>query len=126
LDKADKQDIVEKVQKEEGNPLARRVDIIHKEIPTDDPQRRRPDTTRAKETLQWQPQWNVEQGVRPFTVIRVCANMIGRGDGQILLCQDEGGCYLEQYIFEIVLRYHMGFMHRMGLLRGALYNLCLH
>ena len=61
--KANQQDIVEKVQKEEGNPLARRVDIIHKEIPTDDPQRRRPDTTRAKETLQWQPQWNVEQGV---------------------------------------------------------------
>lgn len=56
-------DIVEKVQKEEGNPLAKRVNIIHKEIPTDDPQRRRPDTTRAKETLQWQPQWNVEQGV---------------------------------------------------------------
>lgn len=45
--------------------------------------------------------------------------MTGRGDGQILLCQDEGGCYLEQYIFEIVLRYHMGFMHRMGLLPAA-------
>jgi UDP-glucuronate decarboxylase len=60
---SDFQDIVEKVQKEEGNPLAKRVNIIHKEIPTDDPQRRRPDTTRAKETLQWQPQWNVEQGV---------------------------------------------------------------
>ena len=41
--------------------------------------------------------------------------MTGRGDGQILLCQDEGGCYLEQYIVEIVLRYHMGFMHRMCL-----------
>jgi len=75
------QDIVEKVQKEEGNPLARRVDIIHKEIPTDDPQRRRPDTTRAKETLQWQPQWNVEQGVRLLTLARVYADMTGRGDG---------------------------------------------
>lgn len=63
---ADMQDIVERVQKEEGNPLAKRVNIIHKEIPTDDPQRRRPDTTRAKETLQWQPQWNVEQGVGLF------------------------------------------------------------
>ncbi|ORX38425.1 hypothetical protein BD324DRAFT_588785 [Kockovaella imperatae] len=56
-------DIVEKVQKEKGNPLAKRVNIIHKEIPQDDPQRRRPDTTRAKETLQWQPQWSVRQGV---------------------------------------------------------------
>jgi UDP-glucuronate decarboxylase len=106
--------VVEKVQKEEGNPLARRVDIIHKEIPTDDPQRRRPDTTRAKETLQWQPQWNVEQGVGSSILVRIYADMTGRGDGQILLCKDEGGCYLEQYIFEIVLRYHMGSMHRMG------------
>ncbi|WVN86333.1 uncharacterized protein L203_101496 [Cryptococcus depauperatus CBS 7841] len=56
-------DIVEKVQKEEGNPLAKRVNIIHKEIPIDDPQRRRPDTTRAKETLGWQPRWNVKQGI---------------------------------------------------------------
>ena len=62
-DLADKQDIVEKVQKEEGNPLAKRVNIIHKEIPIDDPQRRRPDTTRAKESLQWQPKWSVSQGV---------------------------------------------------------------
>ncbi|KAL7422533.1 UDP-glucuronic acid decarboxylase 1 [Cryptotrichosporon argae] len=56
-------DIVEKVQKEEGNPLAKRVNIIHKEIPQDDPQRRRPDTTRAKETLDWQPRWHVQAGV---------------------------------------------------------------
>lgn len=56
-------DIVEKVQKEEGNPLAKRVNIIHKEMPIDDPQRRRPDTTRAKEQLQWQPRWSVRQGV---------------------------------------------------------------
>lgn len=51
------------MQKEEGNPLAKRVNIIHKEMPIDDPQRRRPDTTRAKEQLQWQPRWSVRQGV---------------------------------------------------------------
>jgi UDP-glucuronate decarboxylase len=56
---------VEKVQKEEGNPLAKRVNIIHKEIPIDDPQRRRPDTSRAKESLKWQPKWSVRQGVSP-------------------------------------------------------------
>ena len=57
------QDIVEKLQKEQGNPLAKRVNIIHKEMPVDDPQRRRPDTTRAKETLGWQPRWSVSMGV---------------------------------------------------------------
>jgi UDP-glucuronate decarboxylase len=60
------QDIVEEVQKEQGNPLAKRVGIIHKEMPVDDPQRRRADTTRAKETLQWQPQYNVREGVSPI------------------------------------------------------------
>ncbi|KAK4689845.1 UDP-glucuronate decarboxylase, partial [Tremellales sp. Uapishka_1] len=61
-------DIVEKVQKEAGNPLAKRVNIIHKEMPVDDPQRRRPDTTRAKETLQWQPKWSVRQGVEEMVL----------------------------------------------------------
>ena len=32
-------------------------------MPIDDPQRRRAETTRAKETLDWQPQWTVRQGV---------------------------------------------------------------
>ncbi|GFZ50887.1 hypothetical protein JCM24511_08645 [Saitozyma sp. JCM 24511] len=56
-------DIVEKVQKEEGNPLAKRVNLIHKDMPVDDPQRRRADTTRAKETLGWEPKWELWQGV---------------------------------------------------------------
>ncbi|ELU45592.1 UDP-xylose synthase [Rhizoctonia solani AG-1 IA] len=61
-------DIVEKVQKEDGTPLkpkngTDRVNIIHGPMPTDDPQKRRPDTTRAKEVLQWEPKWTVEMGV---------------------------------------------------------------
>ncbi|RSH88839.1 UDP-glucuronic acid decarboxylase 1 [Saitozyma podzolica] len=56
-------DIVEKVQKEEGNPLAKRVNLIHKDMPVDDPQRRRADTSRAKETLGWEPKWELWQGV---------------------------------------------------------------
>ena len=56
-------DIVQKVQKEDGNTLARPVEIIHKDMPIDDPQRRRPDTTRAKQTLDWQPKWPVAAGV---------------------------------------------------------------
>jgi UDP-glucuronate decarboxylase len=56
-------DIVEKVQKEDGTPLQRRVEIVYKPIPTDDPQKRRPDTTRAKETLEWEPRWTVRMGL---------------------------------------------------------------
>jgi len=56
-------DIVEKVQDEDGVKRTRRSQIVHKGIPTDDPQRRRPDTTRAKETLNWQPRWDVRMGL---------------------------------------------------------------
>ncbi len=54
---------VEKVQKEDGDVPVRKVDIIYKPIPLDDPQKRRPDTTRAKETLDWQPKWTVKMGL---------------------------------------------------------------
>lgn len=56
-------EIVEKVQDEDGVKRTRRVNIIHKPIPTDDPQKRRPDTTRAKEALDWQPKWTVRMGL---------------------------------------------------------------
>ena len=56
-------EIVEKVQDEDGDKRTRRVNIIHKAMPTDDPQMRRPDTTRAKESLQWQPRWTVRMGL---------------------------------------------------------------
>lgn len=56
-------EIVEKIQDQDGVKRTRRVNIIHKPIPTDDPQKRRPDTTRAKETLEWQPKWTVRMGL---------------------------------------------------------------
>ncbi|KAF9481993.1 NAD(P)-binding protein [Pholiota conissans] len=56
-------EIVEKVQDEDGVKRIRHVNIIHKPMPTDDPQMRRPDTTRAKESLQWQPRWTVRMGL---------------------------------------------------------------
>lgn len=56
-------EIVEKVQEEDGVKLERRVQIVYKPIPTDDPQKRRPDTTRAKNSLQWQPRWSVRMGL---------------------------------------------------------------
>ena len=55
-------EIVEKVQREDGEPV-KRVNIVYKPIPTDDPQKRRPDTTRAKHALDWQPRWTVRMGL---------------------------------------------------------------
>ncbi len=56
-------EIVEKVQREDGVAPARRVNIVYKPMPMDDPQRRRPDTTRAKDVLEWQPRWTVRMGL---------------------------------------------------------------
>lgn len=62
-----------------GNPreftvieLARRVieltgsssEIIHKELPKDDPVKRRPDITLAQEKLEWSPQVQLDEGLR--------------------------------------------------------------
>lgn len=55
-------EIVEKVQREDGIE-PKRVNIVYKPMPTDDPQKRRPDTTRAKEVLDWQPRWTVRMGL---------------------------------------------------------------
>lgn len=56
-------DVVEKVKTEDGEKDVKKVPIVHKEIPIDDPQKRRPDTTRAKEVLDWQPRWTVAAGL---------------------------------------------------------------
>jgi len=56
-------EIVEKVQEEDGIKPERRVQIVYKPIPTDDPQKRRPDTTRAKASLGWQPRFTVRMGL---------------------------------------------------------------
>ena len=56
-------EIVEKVQREDGVAPARRVNIVYKPMPADDPQKRRPDTSRARESLDWQPRWTVRMGL---------------------------------------------------------------
>lgn len=38
--------------------------IVMKEAVQDDPKRRRPDISRAKELLGWQPRWNVRKGIQ--------------------------------------------------------------
>ncbi|KAK4705795.1 UDP-glucuronate decarboxylase, partial [Phenoliferia sp. Uapishka_3] len=44
-----------------GKPV--RSEIVFKDAVVDDPPRRRPDITRAKQVLGWQPQWTVEAGI---------------------------------------------------------------
>jgi dTDP-glucose 4,6-dehydratase len=41
-----------------------RVDIVQKPLPEDDPKLRRPDITRAKELLGWEPQVGFDEGMR--------------------------------------------------------------
>ncbi len=52
-------DIVADLQKKDPSEYR----IVDRPMPKDDPQRRRPDTTRAKEKLNWQPRWTVEMGL---------------------------------------------------------------
>lgn len=56
-------DIVEKVLAQDGDKRERTSQIVYKDIPQDDPQQRKPDTTRAKEVLDWQPRWTVDMGL---------------------------------------------------------------
>ncbi|KAK9456202.1 hypothetical protein V1511DRAFT_457755 [Dipodascopsis uninucleata] len=53
--------IIELVQKEIGRCDSK---IVHLPALQDDPQKRKPDTTRAKEYLSWEPKWNVVDGLQ--------------------------------------------------------------
>jgi dTDP-glucose 4,6-dehydratase len=41
-----------------------RSEIVHEALPTDDPQQRRPDITRAKELLKWEPTVSLREGLQ--------------------------------------------------------------
>jgi UDP-glucuronate decarboxylase len=49
-----------------GSSQAKKVTstIVMKEALIDDPKRRRPDISRAKEVLGWQPRWNLQSGIQ--------------------------------------------------------------
>lgn len=70
-------EIVAKVKREDGQTDVRVVPIVHREMPVDDPQKRRPDTTRAKEVLDWQPKWPVAAGLEEM--VRYYAAKIAEG-----------------------------------------------
>lgn len=55
-------EIVEKVQLEDGKNV-KKVGVKDMEMPKDDPQQRKPDTTVAKNVLDWQPRWTVRMGL---------------------------------------------------------------
>ncbi len=44
--------------------IGKKVKIIHKPLPQDDPQQRRPDITKAKKLLKWEPVVSLEEGLR--------------------------------------------------------------
>jgi UDP-glucuronate decarboxylase len=70
-------DVVEKVKREDGVKDIKPVQIVHREMPIDDPQKRRPDTTRAKETLGWEPRWPVPAGLEEM--VRYYAAKLAEG-----------------------------------------------
>ena len=39
--------------------------IIYKELPEDDPKQRKPDITRAREILKWEPKYTRAEGLKP-------------------------------------------------------------
>lgn len=54
-------DLVRELEKVLGKSLR----VEHAELPKDDPQRRRPDITKAKQLLNWKPQISLAQGLHP-------------------------------------------------------------
>ena len=38
--------------------------IVYKDLPGDDPQQRRPDITQAKQLLNWEPTFDIDEGIK--------------------------------------------------------------
>ena len=47
-----------------GQMMGRSLAVEHLPLPSDDPLRRRPDCTRAKDRLRWQPKVSLVEGLR--------------------------------------------------------------
>ena len=44
--------------------MGRKLDVVHKPLPQDDPKQRRPDITKARKFLGWEPKIDLEEGLR--------------------------------------------------------------
>ncbi len=53
--------------------------IVYAELPTDDPQVRQPDITKARELLGWEPEVNLLEGLRMTLESSGRETLIGRG-----------------------------------------------
>ena len=40
------------------------LELVHKDLPTDDPKQRRPDITKARNLLQWEPKVDLRDGLK--------------------------------------------------------------
>ena len=39
--------------------------IIHETLPSDDPKQRQPDITQARQILDWEPKYSLDEGLKP-------------------------------------------------------------
>ena len=54
--------------------------IVYEPLPTDDPQVRRPDITRAQEILGWEPTTPLEEGLKKTVELSGVDELIGQAD----------------------------------------------
>jgi len=57
-------DFAKEVQAIVRELIGKEIPIVHKPLPADDPKQRRPDITRAKELLGWEPKVERAEGLR--------------------------------------------------------------
>lgn len=68
------------ISKEIGSTSDKKVEIIHKDLPVDDPQRRNPDITLAKEQLGWEPVVELVDGL--VKTIKFFREKLTEGNGR--------------------------------------------
>jgi UDP-glucuronate decarboxylase len=61
-----------------GKVLGRRLEVVHKPLPEDDPVRRRPDLTRARQLLDYEPSVTLTEGLQH--TVRYFTDILGPGD----------------------------------------------
>ncbi|MCK4584674.1 SDR family NAD-dependent epimerase/dehydratase, partial [candidate division WOR-3 bacterium] len=55
---------IKKLAENLSDVTGRKIKIIYKELPVDDPRCRKPDISKAKELLSWEPHVDLKNGLR--------------------------------------------------------------